>query len=453
MAEPLAEPENKFRTFYHGTYPDRIDSILRTGLDPSYVGGGGGTLPGLNEKDPRPKLFLTTSPSYAEFYANMAAKTSAMAKAKEEGKGWFRQMLAQGTPVPPLRIDLPSDFKVYELAKGLGGHDEHYVTDLIPPEYIKAMNRLEKTSNDLTVLAPKWSERGHLLAALPKHLTDAQEAIKSQQNIDKEMTDLSLIAGAWLKSQQQKELLETRLKRFKETAGYPSMASVLPTPAVVGISNKEQAMNNLNKAAEFGAMMGKRAGTGQQMGTPNGVPATPPRGPGVGGASSGRSTGGPAANTNPFQGFAPRDPQAPPQYNIHNPSPEQAKLNSSVAKQQADASFNSKVNDTLTGKSGPYNNVPGMSDKQREMGNYKDFRQGYQQEKSAPTTKGVKGKAIEQDVQGDANAIGTVGAMLPAGGASLGLLRGVGNPYAQLGNLAWQGVKAGIPGAPPVDGK
>ncbi len=146
MAEPLAETENKFRTFYHGTYPDRIDSILRTGLDPSYVGGGGGTLPGLNEKDPRPKLFLTTSPSYAEFYANMAAKTSAMAKAKEEGKGWIRQMLAQGTPAPPLRIDLPSDFKVHELAKGLGGHDEHYVTDLIPSRYIKAMNRLEKAA-------------------------------------------------------------------------------------------------------------------------------------------------------------------------------------------------------------------------------------------------------------------------------------------------------------------
>ena len=259
MAEPLAKPENKFRTFYHGTYPDRIEGILRTGLDPNYSGQGGGTLPGLNEKDPRSKIFLTTSPAYAEFYAAMAAKTSAMAKAKEEGKGWIRQMLATGTPASPLRIDLPNDFKVNELGKGLYGDDEHYVTDLISPKYIKAMNSLEKTSNDLTVLAPKWSERGHLLAALPKHLTDAQEAIKSQQNIDKEMTDLSLIAGAWLKSQQQKELLETRLKRFKETAGYPSMASVLPIPAVVGSTNKEQATNNLNKAAAFGAMMGKMA--------------------------------------------------------------------------------------------------------------------------------------------------------------------------------------------------
>ena len=148
MAEPLAEPENKFRTFYHGTYPGRIESILRTGLDPNYAGQGGGTLPGLNEKDPRPKLFLTTSPSYAKFYARMAAGMEAQAKAKEEGKGWFRQRLAQGTPAPPLRIDLPSDFKVHELA-GPGWivpGDEHYVTDLIPPEYIKAMNRLEKAA-------------------------------------------------------------------------------------------------------------------------------------------------------------------------------------------------------------------------------------------------------------------------------------------------------------------
>jgi hypothetical protein len=148
MPELLAEPENKFRTFYHGTYPGRIESILRTGLDPNYAGQGGGTLPGLNEKDPRPKLFLTTSPSYAKFYARMAAGMEAQAKAKEEGKGWFRQRLAQGTPAPPLRIDLPSDFKVHELA-GPGWivpGDEHYVTDLIPPKYIKAMNRLQKAA-------------------------------------------------------------------------------------------------------------------------------------------------------------------------------------------------------------------------------------------------------------------------------------------------------------------
>ena len=38
------------------------------------------------------------------------------------------------------------------------------------------------------------------------------------------------------------------------------MASGLASPAVVGNTNKEHAMNNLNKAAAFGAMMGKMAG-------------------------------------------------------------------------------------------------------------------------------------------------------------------------------------------------
>ena len=212
-------------------------------------------------------------------------------------------------------------------------------------------------------------------------------------------------------------------------------------------------MNRFTKIARLHKVIFKQAAVGQQIGTPNGMPAAPPRGPVVGGAASGRSTGGPVANTNPFQGFAPRDPRAAPQYNIHNPSPEQGQINAAFAKQQADAGFNSKVNDTLSGASGPYNNAPGMSNAKREAANYKDFRQGYQQEKSAPTTKGVKGEAIKQDVQDDANALGTVATMLPVGGASLGLLRGSGNAYAHLGSLAWQGAKAGIPGAPPIHGK
>jgi len=77
---------------------------------------------------------------------------------------------------------------------------------------------------DLTKLAPKWGEREHILAALPKHLTDTQAAINTGGNVDKEMTDLALIANAWLRSQQQKELLAARLKKFQETAGYPSLA-------------------------------------------------------------------------------------------------------------------------------------------------------------------------------------------------------------------------------------
>jgi superfamily II DNA or RNA helicase len=81
-----------------------------------------------------------------------------------------------------------------------------------------------KQANDLTKFAPKWSDRAHLLAALPKHLTDTQTALLTQGNIDKEMTDLALISRAWLKSQQQKKLLAARLKKFQETAGYPSLA-------------------------------------------------------------------------------------------------------------------------------------------------------------------------------------------------------------------------------------
>ena len=118
---------------------------------------------------------------------------------------------------------------------------------------------LTKKANDLTALAPKWSERGHLLAALPKHLAETQEAIKTQQNIDKEMTDLALIASAWMKSQQQKELLEARLKRFKETAGYPSMASVKPDITI----------EKLARAEKFGAAMVKRAIHVEEGGLPS----------------------------------------------------------------------------------------------------------------------------------------------------------------------------------------
>lgn len=86
-------------------------------------------------------------------------------------------------------------------------------------DYIK-----KQASADLTKFAPKWSDRAHLLAALPKHLTDTQTALSTQGDIDKEMTDLALISRAWLKSQKQKELLAARLKKFQETAGYPSLA-------------------------------------------------------------------------------------------------------------------------------------------------------------------------------------------------------------------------------------
>lgn len=91
-----------------------------------------------------------------------------------------------------------------------------------------------KAAADITKLSPKWSDREHLLAALPKHLTDTQAAMSTPGgNVDKEMTDLALIARAWLKSQQQKELLAARLKKFQETAAYPSLALQTPAAAIL----------------------------------------------------------------------------------------------------------------------------------------------------------------------------------------------------------------------------
>ena len=102
-----------------------------------------------------------------------------------------------------------------------------------------------KTAADITKLSPKWSDREHLLAALPKHLTDTQAAMSTPGgNVDKEMTDLALIARAWLKSQQQKELLAARLKKFQETAAYPSLA--LQTPSLTMAAAKEKSAAPMN---------------------------------------------------------------------------------------------------------------------------------------------------------------------------------------------------------------
>lgn len=103
-----------------------------------------------------------------------------------------------------------------------------------------------KAAADITKLSPKWSDREHLLAALPKHLTDTQTAMSTPGgNVDKEMTDLALIARAWLKSQQQKELLAARLKKFQETAAYPSLA--LQTPSLTMAKGASIMLNNGNQ--------------------------------------------------------------------------------------------------------------------------------------------------------------------------------------------------------------
>jgi len=114
-------------------------------------------------------------------------------------------------------------------SKLVAAEEQARVGEMLDEYQRKAMQKYvqerAKQSNDLTKLAPKWSDRAHLLAALPKHLADTQTALSTQGNIDKEMTDLALISRAWLKSQKQKELLAARLKKFQETAAYPSLAA------------------------------------------------------------------------------------------------------------------------------------------------------------------------------------------------------------------------------------
>ena len=117
-------------------------------------------------------------------------------------------------------------------AKLVAPDQSQATTEMLDAYKAKAMQKYvaQKQANDLTKFAPKWSDRAHLLAALPQHLTDTQMALSTQGNIDKEMTDLALISQAWLRSQKQKELLAARLKKFRETAGYPSLA---PSPSIL----------------------------------------------------------------------------------------------------------------------------------------------------------------------------------------------------------------------------
>jgi hypothetical protein len=118
------------------------------------------------------------------------------------------------------------DTKAYRMERGVFGEAVPGLQEPNSFHYTRTAGRSRvKKSNDLTKLAPKWSDRAHLLAALPKHLTDTQTALQNSGNIDKEMTDLALIGQAWLKSQKQKELLAARLKKFQETAQYPSLAA------------------------------------------------------------------------------------------------------------------------------------------------------------------------------------------------------------------------------------
>jgi hypothetical protein len=177
-------------------------------------------------------------------------------------------------------------------------------------------------------------------------------------------------------------------------------------------------MNRLEKAAAFGAMMGKLAGDQQFIGSSNGRTSAPSTSSSKLPATtsfSGNAKGdelfqGRTQVPSSFTGFSKTNPYAGPKYSIHNPSPEQSKINATAANDKQ----LQKVNDVVSGVTGPYNNIPGLSDKQREMGNYKDFRKDYRQDTLNPVvTKGIKGQAIVEDQANDSNVMGAAVSVLP----------------------------------------
>lgn len=89
---------------------------------------------------------------------------------------------------------------------------------------------------DLTSLAPKWSDKAHLLAALRTHLSDTGTALDTPSQ-DKELADLSLILDAYRKSQLKEQLLSERIAKFKQYALAPSLAETLQDK-VAAVTNK-----------------------------------------------------------------------------------------------------------------------------------------------------------------------------------------------------------------------
>ena len=89
-------------------------------------------------------------------------------------------------------------------------------------EYLK-----EKTGSDaseLVDLAPKWSDKSHIIAALKQHLNDTQANLGTDKE-DKELVDLGLILDAYRQTQMPSysDLLKDRLAKFTEYADAPSL--------------------------------------------------------------------------------------------------------------------------------------------------------------------------------------------------------------------------------------
>ena len=77
----------------------------------------------------------------------------------------------------------------------------------------------------LSTLAPKWSDKSHIVAALRDHLTDASGALDTELEA-KEIADLALITDAYRRAHVPQELMDKRKAKFEEYAASPSMGTV-----------------------------------------------------------------------------------------------------------------------------------------------------------------------------------------------------------------------------------
>ena len=87
------------------------------------------------------------------------------------------------------------------------------------------MNKQANDNSYLSTLAPKWSDKSHIVAALRDHLTDASGALDTELEA-KEIADLALITDAYRRAHVPQELMDKRKAKFEEYAASPSMGTV-----------------------------------------------------------------------------------------------------------------------------------------------------------------------------------------------------------------------------------
>lgn len=84
-----------------------------------------------------------------------------------------------------------------------------------------------KSAADLRTVAEKWKDKAHLVAALKQHLQDAAGSLGTDKE-EKELADIAIIAEAYRKGFVSPMMMAERMKKFRETAGLPPLAT---TPA------------------------------------------------------------------------------------------------------------------------------------------------------------------------------------------------------------------------------